>query len=124
MLANLKDLRRENNLSQRQMAEKLCISQQTYSDYENGKTEPTIDTIIAISKIFSVSSDYLLGLVDEFGTPVITPEEKAAGASATKKISITPIEDEMLYLFREVGKRHGEKGQRAMLDLAENLLKM
>lgn len=122
MLANLRDLRKEKSLSQKQMAERLCISQQTYSDYENGKTEPTIDTIIELSKIFNVSSDYLLGLVDEFGTPVITPEEKAAGASATKKISITPIEDEMLYVFREVGKTRGEPAQRAIIEMVEKML--
>lgn len=122
MLANLRDLRKEKSLSQKQMAEKLCISQQTYSDYENGKTEPTLDTIIELSKIFNVSSDYLLGLVDEFGTPVITPEEKAAGASPTKKISISPIEDEMLYVFREVGKAKGESAQRAIIEMVEKML--
>lgn len=122
MLANLRDLRKEKSLSQKQIAEKLCISQQTYSDYENGKTEPTLDTIIELSKIFNVSSDYLLGLVDEFGTPVITSEEKAAGASTTKKISITPIEDEMLYVFREVGKTRGEPAQRAIIEMVEKML--
>lgn len=36
---NLRDLRKEYGYSQKQVAEKLNISQQTYSDYENGKTE-------------------------------------------------------------------------------------
>ena len=122
MLSNLKDLRKEKNLSQKQMAEKLCISQQTYSDYEKGKTEPTLDTIIELSKIFNVSADYLLGLVDEFGTPLITPEEQATGASTTKKISISPIEDEMLYVFREVGKTRGKSAQRAIIEMVEKML--
>lgn len=51
----------------------------------------------------------------------ITAEEYAAGARATKKISITPIEDDMLYAFREVGKKLGEKGQRALIDVAETM---
>lgn len=71
MLSNLKDLRKEFGFSQKQMAEKLAISQQTYSDYENCKTEPTMDTLISITKIFNVSLDYLVGIVDEFGMPLL-----------------------------------------------------
>lgn len=74
MLANLKDLRKEFGLSQKQMAEKLSISQQTYSDYEKGKTEPTIDTLIKISEFFKVSIEYLLGLEDDFGIRVDSKE--------------------------------------------------
>lgn len=74
MLANLKDLRKEFGLSQKQMAEKLSISQQTYSDYEKGKTEPTIDTLIKISELFKVSIEYLLGLEDDFGIKVDSKE--------------------------------------------------
>ena len=74
MLANRKDLRKEFGLSQKQMAEKLSISQQTYSDYEKGKTEPTIDTLIKISEFFKVSIEYLLGLEDDFGIRVDSKE--------------------------------------------------
>lgn len=122
MLANLKDLRKENGYSQKQIAEKLCISQQTYSDYENGKTEPTPDTLIKIGKIYNVSVDYLLGIVDDLGAPIITPEERAAGVTATKKENITPTEDDMLYVFREVGKKRGEAAQRAIIEMVEKML--
>ena len=122
MLANLKELRKEAGYSQKQIAEKLCISQQTYSDYENGKTEPTTDTLIRISKIYNVSLDFLLGMEDDFGIPVFTPEEKAAGISATKKISITPIEEDMLDVFRKVGKTRGESAQRAIIEMVEKML--
>ena len=122
MLANLKELRKEAGYSQKQIAEKLCISQQTYSDYENGKTEPTTETLIRISKIYNVSLDFLLGMEDDFGIPVFTPEEKAAGISATKKISITPIEEDMLDVFRKVGKMRGESAQRAIIEMVEKML--
>ena len=61
MLKNLKNLRKELGLSQKQIADVLHISQQTYSDYENCKTEPTGETLIAIANYFEVSVDELLG---------------------------------------------------------------
>ncbi len=61
MLKNLKNLRKELNLSQTQIAEKLHISQQTYSDYENCKTEPAGEMLIQIADFFEVSVDELLG---------------------------------------------------------------
>lgn len=122
MLMNLRDLRKEYGYSQKQVAEKLNISQQTYSDYENGKTEPATDTLIKISKLYNVSLDYLLGVVDELGSPIITPEERAAGVTATKKVSITPIEEDMLEVFRKVGIKHGESAQQAIITVAEKML--
>lgn len=60
----LKELRTENNLTQAQLATKLGIRQQSYTRYESGAGEPSLDTLIAIAKIFNVSVDYLLGLTD------------------------------------------------------------
>lgn len=113
-----KQLRKEKGLTQVELAKMVNVQQTTVSKWEVGRATPDYPVLLKLAEIYNVSVDYLLGREE------ITEEERAAGASATKKISITPIEDEMLYLFREVGKRHGEKGQRAMLDLAENLLKM
>lgn len=115
MLRNLKNLRKELGCSQKQIADVLHISQQTYSDYENCKTEPTGETLIEIANYFDVSTDELLGR-DRF-----TPEERAAGASATRKDNLTPIEDEMMYAFRQVGKAHGEEAQRALITIALNM---
>lgn len=114
----LKELREERGFTQRDLANALNLSKGCIGMWESTDRIPNAKQLVQIAKYFGISVDSLLE-VDE-----ITPEEKKAGASGTKKMSITPIEDEMLYLFREVGKRHGEKGQRAMLDLAENLLKM
>ena len=60
----LKELRTENNLTQTQIAAKLGIRQQSYTRYENGTGEPSLDTLIAIAKLFNVSVDYLLGLTE------------------------------------------------------------
>ena len=53
-------LRKSRNLSQVQLAEKLGISKQTVSNWENNNILPSIDMLLKISKLFSVSCDYLL----------------------------------------------------------------
>lgn len=118
MLKNLKNLRKELGLSQKQIANILHISQQTYSDYENRKTEPTSETLIAIANYFEVTVDELLGR-DEF-----TPEERAAGFSETRKMDVTPIEEDAVYIVRQIGKRYGEQAQRDYLTVGENMLKL
>lgn len=47
--------------TQRDMAERLGISQPSYIRYENGTSEPTQENLVKIADIFDVSTDYLLG---------------------------------------------------------------
>ncbi|MDU2694225.1 MAG: XRE family transcriptional regulator [Clostridium sp.] len=58
----LKNLRIEKNLTQQQLAEKLNVSKANISKYESDIIEPNINLINQISKLFDVSSDYLLGI--------------------------------------------------------------
>lgn len=58
----IKEIRVENKLSQKQFGEALSVSQDTVSLWENGKSLPTAEFIIAICKTFQVSADYLLCL--------------------------------------------------------------
>ena len=60
----LKELRSENNYTQNFIASKLGIRQQSYARYESGVGEPNLDTLVSIAKLFSVSTDYLLGIAD------------------------------------------------------------
>ena len=60
-MIRLFELRTEQNLSQRELAKKLNISQGTYNNWENGKTQPSIEDMLEISKLFKVSVDYLIG---------------------------------------------------------------
>lgn len=53
-------LRKKNNLSQEQLAEKLGVSRQAVSKWESRQATPDIDKIVSISEIFGVSTDYLL----------------------------------------------------------------
>lgn len=58
----IKDLREDNDLLQKDMAGILGISQQYYSEYENGKRTITISHLITLAKYYDVSIDYLVGL--------------------------------------------------------------
>ena len=60
----IKDLREDNDITQREIAEYLHIKQNTYSQYENGKRQLPIDMLIALAKFYNTSTDYILGLTD------------------------------------------------------------
>ena len=60
----LKELREENNLTQVEIAKILNIKQNTYSQYEGEKRQLPIDILIRLSKLYKVSTDYILGLED------------------------------------------------------------
>lgn len=56
----LKELRKQNNMTQEQLAEKLYVSRTAISKWESGKGYPNIESLKSISKVFSVSIDELL----------------------------------------------------------------
>lgn len=57
---NIRFYRKTNNMSQDELAEKLGVSRQSISFWENGQTQPTLENVIALAKIFNISSDALL----------------------------------------------------------------
>lgn len=59
---NLKSLRIKNNMTQAQLAQKLGLTKSVISAYETGLRMPSYDVLIHITKIFKVTSDYLLGI--------------------------------------------------------------
>lgn len=58
----LKQLRTKNKITQKELAKFLNVSQNAIFNWENGKREPSIDTISKIANHFKVSTDYLMGL--------------------------------------------------------------
>ncbi|HGC8756535.1 TPA: helix-turn-helix domain-containing protein [Streptococcus agalactiae] len=67
----LKELRKEKKLTQTELASKLNISQKSYSNWESGKAEPTLDNIIKLANILDTTTDELLGRQLDFGDKVI-----------------------------------------------------
>ena len=64
-LKRLKDLREDNDYTQKYIAKILKMDQRQYSRYELGKYEIPIECLIQLSKLYNVSIDYIVGLSDE-----------------------------------------------------------
>lgn len=60
----LKYMRKKTGLTQKDIAQKLNIQRVTYSHYETGRSQPSIDTLILLAQIFDCSIDYLVGFSD------------------------------------------------------------
>lgn len=60
----LRELRCEKGLTQKQLVEKLNISQKSLSKYERESLDLSTELIVRICRYFQVSADYLLGLDD------------------------------------------------------------
>lgn len=58
----IKELRLKEGLSQREIAQKLGISQMAYSSYECNKVKISLEILTKLCALFHVSSDYLLGI--------------------------------------------------------------
>ncbi len=61
----IKDLREDNDLTQKELADYLHIKQNTYSQYENGQRQLPLNCLVALAKYYKTSVDYILGLTDE-----------------------------------------------------------
>jgi len=62
---NIRNLRIDRGLTQKQIAEYLHIKQNTYSQYEIGVLNYPLDTVIRLADFYGVSVDYLLGRTEE-----------------------------------------------------------
>ena len=57
----INELRTALGWSQVELARRLDVSKQTISNWENENIQPSIDMLVRLSRIFKVSTDYLLG---------------------------------------------------------------
>lgn len=100
-------LRKQKNWSQEQLADVLEISRQSVSKWESGASIPELDKIIGMSKIFGVSTDFLLK--DEYDTTAISMKEQDmeaqndiftadCGEESGKKIHVVSLEEANAYL--------------------------
>lgn len=64
MFKRIRELREDNDLTQKQLAKYLNCSQQVYSNYELGQRDIPTDILIKLSKYYNVSVDYLLDLTE------------------------------------------------------------
>lgn len=61
----LRQERKSHNLTQQEVSEFLNIGRAAYALYETGKNKPTIESILALAKLYNCSTDFLLGRYDK-----------------------------------------------------------
>ncbi len=81
----LKELRKERELTQKQLGEKIGVTKVSVCCYENGTRTPTLDTLIDLANALNVELTYLLGL-DHF---VVAENDKSCAINlASNEIEI------------------------------------
>jgi transcriptional regulator with XRE-family HTH domain len=84
--ARLAQMRHQHGYSQEELAEKLGVSRQAVSKWERAESAPDTDNLIALSRLYGVSLDTLLGLK--------VPEAPAAPADDSAEYEVPPQEEE------------------------------
>ena len=70
----VRELRKQRNITQAKLGEFLGLAQQSIAAWETGRAYPDVDGLISLSKLFDVSTDYLLGIADD-PSPAAQPSE-------------------------------------------------
>lgn len=86
----LKELRLESGLTQKEVAKGCGLTPTCICQLETGARTPMGATIAVIAKFFDVSTDYLLGLEDDFGArvPAAPPAPASQSSDETRLIEI------------------------------------
>lgn len=73
-MSRIRELRKEKNLSQEELGKLLNVQKAAISKYERGLIEPSKSVLLKMCEIFSVSTDYLLGVATSDTNTVTSPE--------------------------------------------------
>ena len=92
---NLKYLRNSKQLTQKELATYLGLSPNCVCEWEKSRSEPSISTIKKLADLFDVSTDYLLGLEDDFGT-------RAASTAAPTGDVLSSEERQLIEQYRSL----------------------
>lgn len=87
------DLRKKSGMSQEELAEKMNVSRQAVSKWEGAQSVPDLNRILALSRIFSVTTDYLLN--DEIEVP---DNEPVIGDDDEKSLRKVTMEEAAAFL--------------------------
>ena len=102
--SKIKQLRRNLDLTQQQMADTLNVDRSTYSYYETGKTIPPLDKLVRLAKIFNVSTDELLSyrIVRRSAFSQATPSFNANVPLPESYIDLAADEKDLVVRFRQL----------------------
>lgn len=117
----IKGLRFEQRMTQKNLADRLGLTPKMVSFYELGQRTPPMDMLLKLTDIFNVSSDYLLGKVDEKNSSIaivaqklkkLCADFKDTPAGVAEYLNISLAEYEML----ESGKKQADIETLALLE--------
>ncbi|MDE7163269.1 MAG: helix-turn-helix domain-containing protein [Clostridia bacterium] len=60
----IKELRTEGELSQKDLAERVGVAQNTIAQYEKGTAKPSLDVLVKLAVTFNTTTDDVLGIID------------------------------------------------------------
>ncbi len=111
-IQEIKKYMKRHKITYAKLSEMTGLSISTITKIFGGFAKyPRIDTIEAIERALGLNAENS-----------ISEEERAAGWRDTTKVTVTPIEYDMLQVFRQAGKQHGEESQKAVISMLENML--
>ena len=110
----IKEIRKDNKLSQQEFADKIYVSQQTVTGYEKGQFQPDISVLIRMATVFHVSLEYIVGMVDFKNPPYEIPELDYLEISVLDCLkSFSSVAKEQLKNFLEEIQRSKKSDERA-----------
>ena len=95
-MTKIKELRIENNWTQKELAEKINLDAHNIGDWEREKAEPSIYWLKKLSETFNCSIDYIVGNENEYGI-------------IEQKNELTTTEEQLLNLFRAMNEHDKHK---------------
>ena len=98
----LKQLRKQQELTQEQLAEKIHISLHTVQRWESGKSLPAVDILLTLSQFFNVSTDYLTG---------VSNRKKSSNSKVAVKKKVAETKNTIYYEFDGLDRLLGVNGQ-------------
>ncbi len=103
---SLRNVRKEHNLKQKDIAEAIGIDRSTYSFYETGKTNPPIETMCALAKIYNVTIGYLIG--KEANNPELR-ERANMVSSGVDPIAMLKKDEQLLLMYYRLAEEDSKK---------------
>ncbi|MBO5336489.1 MAG: helix-turn-helix transcriptional regulator [Lachnospiraceae bacterium] len=113
-------LRKRNGLSQEDLAEKLEVSRQAISRWEMGTAKPDANNILQISRLFGVTTDYLLH--DEYESDNDLPKIKESNHILHMNLTLLAIISQMAFLNATIKPFHEMRDQG--MDMVELVIKV
>lgn len=89
----LKELRKEKQMTQKQLAQYLGLTANSVCEWENRRSEPSIATLLKMGELFQEPVGYILGQTDELGNVIIGSENY---------FETSPLEQRLILDFRKL----------------------